>query len=236
MIGVVDFHSHILPGIDDGSVDVAQSLAMLRKEAEQGICHVVATPHFYAAHNDPGRFLEKRKTAEETLREALAGFPELPGLTVGAEVHYFPGMSESDILQEMTIGGRSHILVEMPLCRWTDRMYRELESIYEKQGLTPIVAHVERYIRNYWDREIPKTLAHLPVLVQANGAFFREKTTRANALRMLRRGEIHLLGSDCHDLSERAPDLGETISVIEKRLPESALQRVLTHQNEVLGL
>lgn len=236
MMGIVDFHSHILPGIDDGSMDVDQSLAMLCKEAEQGICHVVATPHFYAAHNDPVHFLQKRKAAEETLRDALARFPELPGVTVGAEVHYFSGMSESDILQEMTIGGGSYILVEMPQCHWTDRMYRELESIYEKQGLTPIVAHVERYIRSYWDREIPRTLAHLPVLVQANSAFFREKTTRSNALRMLRRGEIHLLGSDCHDLSDRAPDLAEALSLIAKRLPESALEQVLMHQNEVLGI
>ena len=57
---VIDFHSHILPGIDDGSASVEQSIAMLRMEAEQGIDHVVATPHFYPQYDTPEHFLRKR--------------------------------------------------------------------------------------------------------------------------------------------------------------------------------
>lgn len=49
MNGIMDFHSHILPGIDDGSASLEESIAMLRMEAEQGITHVIATPHFYAS-------------------------------------------------------------------------------------------------------------------------------------------------------------------------------------------
>ena len=61
---IIDFHSHILPGIDDGSESVEQSIAMLRMEAEQGITHVVATPHFYPRHDTPQRFLQRRKDAD----------------------------------------------------------------------------------------------------------------------------------------------------------------------------
>ena len=87
MIG--DFHSHILPGVDDGSTSLEESLAMLTLEAEQGVRHVVATPHFYAHHDTPEAFLSRRAAAEAMLREALKDHPELPGFTVGAEVYFF---------------------------------------------------------------------------------------------------------------------------------------------------
>ena len=66
---IIDFHSHILPGIDDGSRNVEESIALLRKEAEQGITHVIATPHFYPQHDTPERFLKRRNEAETVLRE-----------------------------------------------------------------------------------------------------------------------------------------------------------------------
>ena len=82
MSGIIDFHSHILPGIDDGSASVAESIAMLRLEAEQGIRRVVATPHFYAAYDSPERFLEKRDRAEAALRAAMAQETDLPESSV----------------------------------------------------------------------------------------------------------------------------------------------------------
>ena len=70
---LVDFHSHILPGIDDGSKSLEMSIEMLRLEAEQGIGHVVATPHFYPQYDTPERFLERRAAAQNALREELLG-------------------------------------------------------------------------------------------------------------------------------------------------------------------
>ena len=60
---VVDFHTHILPGIDDGSSSAEESLAMLQMEKEQGIDTVVVTPHFYPQEDRPERFLKRRKEA-----------------------------------------------------------------------------------------------------------------------------------------------------------------------------
>ena len=100
---ITDFHTHVLPGVDDGSASVEESLALLQMEAEQGIGQVVATPHFYANHDTPERFLQRRERAEATLREALTGKPDMPELFMGAEVYFFPGMSDSDALNELTI-------------------------------------------------------------------------------------------------------------------------------------
>ena len=57
---IIDFHTHVLPAMDDGSRSVEESLQMLRMEAEQGIFHVVATPHFYPQYDNPEQFLRKR--------------------------------------------------------------------------------------------------------------------------------------------------------------------------------
>lgn len=235
MSAIADFHSHILPGIDDGSACVAESIALLKLESEQRIRHVVATPHFYARHDSPEHFLENRRAAERQLREEMSKYPDLPEISVGAEVYYFEGMSNSDALQELTIGGSEYILVEMPMAEWTDRMYRELEQIPEKQGLTPIVAHVDRYIAPFATHKIPARLAELPVLVQANAEFFLNRSTARMALRMLRQGKIQLLGSDCHNMKTRKPNLGEAIAVIERRLGKEALDWIRENQQEVMS-
>ena len=112
---VTDFHSHILPGIDDGSRSVEESIRLLRLEAEQGIRHVVATPHFYARHDTPERFLKRRAESAALLREKMGMHPELPDVTLGAEVYYYPGISHSDAISELTIGSQRCILIEMPL-------------------------------------------------------------------------------------------------------------------------
>ena len=64
---MIDWHSHILPGIDDGSRDVSESLALIEKLSEQGVDTVVATPHFYADDNSVDAFLEKRNKAYEAM-------------------------------------------------------------------------------------------------------------------------------------------------------------------------
>ena len=69
--GMVDFHTHILPGIDDGSRKTEESLELLRLERKMGVDTVVLTPHFYADENCPARFLERRSRAWDRLREQL---------------------------------------------------------------------------------------------------------------------------------------------------------------------
>lgn len=234
MRNFTDFHSHILPGVDDGSKSVKESLELLRMEAEQGVRCVVATPHFYANHDTPARFLKRRAAAWERLQVAMAEEPDLPEIILGAEVYYFPGMSDSDALSQLTIGGKKFIMIEMPNMTWTENMYQELENIYEKQGITPIIAHIDRYISPFRGREVLKRLELLPVLVQVNGEFFLRPLTAPMAQRMLKKNRVHLLGSDCHDCSARKPNLGKAVRKIEKHLGTAALERIKKLEEKVL--
>lgn len=233
---LIDFHSHILPGIDDGSGSLALSVEMLQAEAEQGVDHVVCTPHFYAKHDKPEAFLQRRARAAEVLRDALCRQGGLPGITVGAEVYYFRGMANSELLPQLTIGQSPYIMVEMPQGPWQESAFEELLQIRRNWGLTPIIAHIDRYIRPLRTYGIPERLAKLPVLVQANAEFFQDRRTKAMAIRMLKDGKIHLLGSDCHNMGSRKPNLGEAAAVIESRLGREALAAIWECSRDVLDL
>ncbi len=230
---VIDFHSHILPGIDDGSESVEQSVQMLQREMEQGIRHVVATPHFYPRHDKPEAFLAKRAAAEQALRQALEKHPELPRVSIGAEVYYFNGIGDSNVLSELTVDKTGFVLIEMPMPPWSERNYRDLENIYIKQNLVPIVAHMDRYIRPFHTYKIPERLEKLPVLVQANAEFFIDKTTRRMALQLLQRGQLQLLGSDCHNLTDRAPNWADALQIITQKLGEEALSFIRAREREI---
>ena len=230
---ITDFHSHVLPCMDDGSTSVEMSIAMLQAAAEQGITHVIATPHFYAHRNTPERFLERRNQAEKILREEMQKYSGLPKLSVGAEVLFFKGISECDALKLLTISEKNCILLEMAECPWGDYAFREIEQIREKQGLLPIIAHVDRYVGPWQDHGIPARLEKLPVMVQANAEFFLRRFTAPMAMRMLKRGQIHVLGSDCHNLTSRRQNLGEALQRIQKKLGQDAIDYIRTCESVI---
>ena len=117
---------------------------------------------------------------------------------------------------------------------WSDRIYKDLENIYIKQDLIPVVAHVDRYIAPFRTHHIPEKLEDLPVKVQANASFFLEKATRRMAFRMLRQGKIQLLGSDCHDLSDRKPNLGEAVNLLSQKFGPEIISYINSHEDEIM--
>lgn len=232
---MVDFHTHVLPGIDDGSQSVEQSIAMLRQAAEKGVTTVVATPHFYRERESVESFLERRAQAEALLRQELEKHEDLPRVIVGAEVYYFPGISNSASLQKLTIGNSRYVMIEPPLPPWNDRVFRDLEKILLQQGLIPIVAHIDRYIRPFHTYGIPQKLSGMTLVVQASGGFFQDKKTQNMALRMLKKGGIQLLGSDMHSDQHRTQDIPAAAEVIRKKLGDTVLEEIFQNSKRILG-
>lgn len=230
---MIDFHSHILPAIDDGSQSLEQTEKMLQSAWSQGVRHQVATPHFYADKMIPEEFLEKRKRGYE---QALSLEGELPQIHLGAEVAYFPGMSRSDAVQQLQIGQTGLLLVEMPFTTWTDRMVEDVCMLTDRQGLTPVLAHVERYRqRDRFPRYLDMLLAS-DALFQYNASAFLERATRGWAMRQLKKGCVHFLGSDCHNLTGRAPNLGDAAQQIQKKAGIELLDEIQTLSAQCLGV
>lgn len=233
---VSDFHTHVLPCIDDGSASLEESLQMLRREREQAVSRVIATPHFYAHRDTVDAFLKRREMAAGDLHRICSREPELPQILLGAEVHYFKGMSGTGLMQEFAIEGTKYVLIEMPYSQWTEEMYRELADLPDRQGLQPIIAHIDRYLHPLHSKEYLKRMLQLPVLLQANAGFFLNAGTGFLAMRMLSKGQLHLLGSDCHNMTTRPPNLEAATDKIREKLGGIALRRIAANEKRVLGL
>ena len=220
---MIDFHSHILPGIDDGSRSVEMSLQMLSALTAQGVDTVVASSHFYATRQSPQHFLSRRQRAYVQLREAL---PEgMPEILLGAEVLYFPGISHMTELPQLCTEGTNILLLEMPFERWSEYWVREVTELAVSSGLTLLLAHIERYYFqqpvSVWDDFFDHG-----ILAQANADFFLPFRTRRKAMKLLAAGRIHVLGSDAHNTDSRAPRLSEARAAITNKLGEEAWRRV----------
>jgi len=203
--GLCDLHSHILPGVDDGCRTVEESRAVLRRCVETGIEKLALTPHFYPEKRSLESFLERRAAAFESLREAMGAEP-CPQLILGAEVSYYPGLLQEERIEELCLGASNYLLLEMPFSRWTPGILRNVRALRHEQGVIPILAHVERYMAMN-DRRTLDELLDAGVLMQMNGECILDLRSRRKAMKMIRKGLVDVLGSDCHGYEYRPPNL-----------------------------
>ena len=217
---MIDFHSHILPGMDDGAKDTDESLALLHLTKEQGIDGIVVTPHFYPDSESPESFLERRANAAERLCSVIDG--DCPTVYVGAEVAYFGGIGHSEMTKELTLAGTHTVLIEMPFSPWSEAVVRDLFAVRDSLGLMPVVAHIERYIGMQPKGTLERLLEN-DVRIQSNSSYFTGLFTKSKALRMLARDEIQFLGSDCHNMTTRSQTLVNALDVITRKLGREAV-------------
>ncbi|MBQ9082545.1 MAG: hypothetical protein IJY28_03485 [Clostridia bacterium] len=212
---MIDWHSHILPAMDDGSRDPDESIAMLRELARQGVDTVAATPHFYANDESPTQFLARRTRALEQLYWRTDA--TIPRILPGAEVRYYAGIASRDDLRSLCIGETGLLLVEMPEIRWTTSTVQELLELSDIHGIFPVLAHIERYL-HLQHADVWAQLLDSGIRMQVNASYFLEWRTRRKAMSMLTEGSIHFLGSDCHNLTTRPPRIGEAYARIARKL------------------
>ena len=226
---MLDIHSHILPKMDDGSKSVEMSLEMLRSSCAQGVTTLVSTSHFYAYQEDPDCFLRRRRHAVKKL------LPEIDTLGLklycGAEVLYYPGISQSKEIRALAIEGTSLILIEMPFEPWSEKIYDELISFQYNSNLQIVLAHIERY-RTLQSRRIYEMLFDQPFYFQMNAEAFTSFSSRRLALKLIDRGQLHFLGTDCHNITTRPPNMDEAKKVIEKKLSPAAWETLTREMEE----
>ena len=230
---MIDFHSHILPGIDDGSASVEESLALLRMLADQGIEAVVATPHFYPDRTSASEFLKKRAAAYEKLCECdLSG---LPRIILGAEVKYYDSIRRMEELEQLCAGESRVLLLEMPFERWSEMTVKEVETLSRSGRVTVVLAHIDRYLA-FQSREVWERLFESGVLTQANASFFAGRFTKRKALNMLASGMINVIGSDCHNLTSRKPLIGKAAEIIANRFGARCIDHISEYTSDLLGI
>jgi len=200
---MIDIHSHILPGLDDGSKNMAETLGMVRQLYEAGFKTLIATPHVIEGRTflSAAEILATTKQVRKSVAEAGIPVEILPG----AEHYIFPELAKwARDGKLMTLGNTGkYLLVEFPMLEiphYTDQVFFELQVL----GITPVLAHPER---NKGLADEPKRIlewAKKGVLFQLNirslsGHYGPQARQLAEIL--LRSDLIHFVGSDTHRVS-----------------------------------
>ena len=198
---LTDYHTHVLPGIDDGAHGSEMSLAMLQMLKAQGVEQVIATPHFYA-HREKSveRFLEKRRQALEQIQ----GTSPLP-ILLGAEVAIEHNISEMQGLEKLAIQGTNLILLELPYRNYEKWMSEEIYNISAEYGLKVILAHVHRYLE-YYSKEQIQQILQVNAIFQINNEAFESLSQRSFVKALVKQDKPVVFGSDCHNVTERKPN------------------------------
>jgi protein-tyrosine phosphatase len=225
---MIDIHSHILPGLDDGSQSIEETLGIVGQLFEAGFETIFATPHVMEGTDalQPEEIL----TATEHVRRAVteAGIPV--EILPGAENYIFPDMAkwvrEGSLL---TLGNTGkYILVELPMMEiphYTDQVFFELQV----EGLTPVLAHPERYRGLFQKPERLVEWANRGILFQIDlrslsGRYGPQPKELAEI--MLSSSLIHFVGSDAHRVSRSKTHLHESLQTVRQLVGEERFQEV----------
>lgn len=201
---MTEHHCHILPKIDDGSKSVEMSLQMIGMMKEQGIKRIIATPHFYAhrENNDIGAYLDKRKRALEKLAEAD---PSAGKIMLGAEVAIEHGISKLPGIEKLRLADTGFILLELPYAGFFHWYIEEINEIAYGCGLTPIIAHIHRYL-DYYSKADYEEVMQLEAIFQINNEAFGNSAEKKFVKNLIKDGYPYIFGSDAHNLTDRKPN------------------------------
>lgn len=229
---IIDFHSHFLPCIDDGSKSTEMSLEMLKKMKGQNVDTVVATPHFYADENRIDDFLSNRENAYNSIKNEINNM----GINVklGAEVTYFQGISKANEIKKLTTEGTSILLLELPFDKWDNSIIEEVDYLINKRKFTVLLAHLDRYISISENKKYIKKLVKMPLVVQINAGSILDNKRKKKTYSLIKKCDKIVLGSDCHNLTSRKPNLLDCRNILSDDLGEKVIFNIDIFSEEFL--
>ena len=223
---MIDFHNHVLPNVDDGSKNMEMTLNMLRTASKQGIKKIINTTHLQhpkmEGKNTNFDYIDSIN--REVLYRAKAEGINID-IKLAAEVYYLPNLCDLIDNPLATING--YMLIEFPMVI-TPVDFEDTFFQLRLRGITPILAHPERY--RYFQEDVSKLgkLKDMGVILQIDAGsligHFGHKTKKI-ALDMLSKGYCHLIGSDAHNNSKRNFCLEEAYNTIDSDQTISILKR-----------
>ena len=232
---MIDLHSHIIHGIDDGSKSLEMSLEMLKISENEGVEYICATPHFITEEFEFTRdkYLEKLNRLIIASREENLKIKILSGL----EIYMHPNLPK--LYKEKKIWGindSEYLLIELPMGQFP--MYTE-DVFYELMllGASPILAHPERNIKIMKNHDLIINLIKQGVLMQTNcGSLLGDygKDVKKTAETFVKRNLVHILGSDGHNITSRKTNLKAAYSMV-KNANEDMYNWILQNETNIIN-
>ena len=215
---MIDFHNHILPAVDDGAKSIEESLNMLKYAEDQGITEIVNTVHFqHPKMEQKSTEFDYISNVKDELVEAMDREKIEIKIHLGAEVFFNFNLTTITSNPLVTLCNVKYMLVEFQTHQFPEKFDDHLFQL-AISGITPIIAHPERYKPIQNDISIIEKLINSGSLVQMDagsllGHFGPNcKTISEN---MLKRKMVHIIGSDSHNLGRRNFCLKKALGVVE---------------------
>ncbi len=199
----IDFHSHILPNMDDGAKSAEESLELLNTLKKQGVSTVCLTPHFNVTATYES-WEKKRNGCFELLKQNAEG-NDIPDLVLGAEVMISRDICEKVDLNKLRLGDTEYIMLEIPWKKYSPWMSEEIDSIVAKYKLIPIIAHIDRYSDYYKLDDFLEKFNFSEAVYQINVEALKSFSFRMKLKKLQKRGYRIIFGSDTHDTKKRPP-------------------------------
>lgn len=228
---MTDLHTHILPGMDDGAQSVNEAVEMLRIQMQQKVDAVALTPHYYGRRESVEEFLARRNFAYKKLKKAI-GEEDCPRLILSSEVEWLPDTLEWPGLEKLCYKGTNMLLVELPIIAWTDDLYQQLYTLETRRGIMPVIAHIDRYFDCQKSRDIGQ-LVELGYPIQISAEAILNRATRKKALTLMEISD-GLLISDCHNLTDRAPNTEQAMHIVRKKLGKYRAAELTAFTDDIL--
>lgn len=223
---MIDLHSHILPGIDDGSRTLEEAVDLGRSAAEDGITVIAATPH---VRDDYPTTPDQMERGVDEVNAALAAAGVEVEVRRGGEIALdrLASLSAEEVRRFGLGGNASYLLVEFPYYGWPLDLAEQLFRL-RASGITPVLAHPERNADVQANPERLRSVVEAGALVQLTAASIDGRIGRSSrecGFRLLELGLAHVLASDAHHPGIRAVGMAAAVEAID----DEALGRWLAH-------
>lgn len=226
---MTDLHCHILPKIDDGAKTPEISLELLRREQEDGVNQIALTSHFISDKITLSDFLQRRQYSFELLKQAVATTDMQFQFKLGAEVYFSPELADLD-LSQLCLEGTDYLLIELSTRHKPYFLTETLQSV-QAQGITPLLAHVERYPYIMDDLSILYDLVNMGVCVQSNAGALIQHPKKI--LKLIRWNLVHVLSTDSHSIDKRPPNLAEAMDIVKKQLGDETVNQLIVNAQDI---
>lgn len=214
---MIDIHSHIIPGIDDGSKNMEMTIEMLKNAENDGTKHIIATPHYLVNYGEST--ISEVKVLVEEINDILRDRELDIKVYSGQEVYYSENMIENFLEGKIgTLNNSRYMLIEFPMREFEANI---LNVIYELQvrNVTPIIAHPERYRPIIEKPSLINQFINEGYLFQINAGSLEGKFgigVKKTAEILLDNRIYNFIGSDAHDIKNRITGLSKSTNLMNK--------------------
>lgn len=233
---MIDFHSHILPNVDDGSKSLEETIKLIEEAKSAGFKAIISTSHFVRGYFETT--VKERKELLHSISKTLEENKVDVELYLGNEIYFSEDIVK--LIEEKTIcsiNNTKYILFELPLSSKPINLYNVIYDLMQNNFI-PVLAHPERYSFVQQNPKLVEDLIEKGVLIQSNfGSFIGEYGKKAQIIvkKLLKNNMVHFLGSDTHRKGTIYPKIPKILKRMEKLIGNEKLKQ-LTEVNPSLVL